>query len=138
MNKKRQEIWNKSGGKCWYCGCVLADKWHADHFEPLGRLPNAISYNYEDTEYALIRTKVETKRVPLNPERDHIDNLVPACPSCNLMKGMSSVEGFREIIYRFIESLNSYSNQYKFAKKYGLIVESQEPVVFWFERQNAG
>ncbi|VXB97866.1 conserved hypothetical protein [Exiguobacterium sp. 8A] len=38
MNKKRRAIFEKSGGRCWYCGCRLEEKgWHADHFEPIRR-----------------------------------------------------------------------------------------------------
>lgn len=38
INKKRQAIWDKSNGHCWYCGCQLGEKgWHADHFEPVVR-----------------------------------------------------------------------------------------------------
>ena len=34
----------------------------------------------------------------------------------------------------FVDSLNKYTNQYKFAKRYGQIIETRHPVVFWFEK----
>ncbi|MBO9598646.1 MAG: HNH endonuclease [Cohnella sp.] len=138
MNPKRKAIWDKSGGKCWYCGCDLPERgWHADHFEPLGRQPNLKEREYQRNENGRILgwTDTETKRPPSHPERDHIDNLVPACQSCNTAKGMSSIEGFRRTIGQFLKSLNQYVNQYKFAKRYGLITETEQPVVFWFERR---
>lgn len=115
MNKKRQAIWDKSGGKCWYCGCNLPKKgWHADHFEPIRR------NWWEDT--------------CLNPKNDNEDNKVPACASCNIQKGSLSLEGFRDKIYKFVNSLNEFHNQYKFAKKFGLVQETGTEVEFWFER----
>jgi len=140
MNKARRAIWDKSGGRCWYCGCELPEKgWHADHFEPLGRQPDLLTpVFHEDEDGRLRKVLVEEKRPPAHPDRDHPDNLVPACQSCNTIKGMSSIEGFRETISRFINSLNSYSNQYKFAKRYGLVVETEIAVTFWFERQEFG
>ena len=114
MNKKRQAIYDKSGGLCWYCGDMLKKGWHADHFYPIRR-------NSDGT--------------CLNPGNDNEDNKVPSCPQCNIMKSSMDIEGFRSVIQQFVESLNLYSTQYKFAKKYGLVVETLEPVVFWFEKR---
>ena len=112
MNKKRKVIYDKSGGKCWYCGCELEKGWHADHFHPIRR-------NSDGT--------------CLNPENDTEDNKVPSCPQCNRLKSSLNIECFRSTIKQFIDSLNLYSTQYKFAKKYGLVVESEHKVSFWFE-----
>ena len=46
------------------------------------------------------------------------------------------MECFRGIIQKFVSSLNLYTNQYKFAKKYGLVVETEKQVTFWFEDNN--
>lgn len=117
MNKKqRKQIWDKSGGKCWYCGCDLPEKgWHADHINPIRR-------NGDGTY--------------LNPENDTIENMVPSCGSCNRMKGSMPLEYFRQTIGGFISSLNEYHTQYKFAKRYGLVEETRKPVIFWFEKNN--
>lgn len=115
MSAKRQAIWNKSGGKCWYCGCELPEKgWHADHFEPMRR-------NWWDGS-------------SMHPERDNDDNKVPACASCNHQKGSLPLESFRAKIAGFIGSLNAYHTQYAVAKRYGLIQETLHPVIFWFEK----
>lgn len=119
MSKKRQAIYDKSGGKCWYCGCDLVKGWHADHFEPVRRNP----------KWATDRGAVAM----LNPELNTEANKVPACASCNMMKSSLPIEHFRKQITQFINSLNEYSTQYKFAKRYGLITETSKPVVFWFE-----
>lgn len=111
MNKSRKLIYDKSGGLCWYCGSELEKGWHADHFYPVVRVEGRMLY----------------------PELDSIDNKVPSCPSCNMMKSSMPIESFRNTISEFISSLNSYTTQYKFAKKYRLITETKLPVKFWFE-----
>ena len=116
MSKKRKAIYDKSGGKCWYCGCKLNKGWHADHFYPVKRRSN----KWSDGSLG-------------HPERDVEDNKVPSCASCNIMKSQMSIEQFRACISRFVESLNFYTNQYKFAKRYGLIKETGAKVTFWFE-----
>lgn len=87
MNKKRQHIWDKTSGKCWYCGSDLPEKgWHADHVEPIRR-------NWWENTC-------------LNPQNEIEGNKVPTCASCNIQKGPLSVEQFREKIAGFINSLN--------------------------------
>lgn len=127
MNKKvREEIKNKYGGKCAYCGCELVKGWHVDHIEPVIR----------DSKWD--RTKgrfIPTGKVKY-PEKDNIDNYNPSCASCNVQKKEFSLERFRENIENFVNSLNNYSTQYKFAKRYGLITETNKKVVFYFETLN--
>lgn len=127
MNAKRRAIWDKSGGKCWYCGCDLPEKgWHADHFEPIRR-----NFKYENYDLKYDGTS-------LHPERDTEENKVPTCASCNIQKGPLTVDQFREKITGFINSLNLYHTQYSVAKRYGLIQETPQPIVFWFERRTGG
>ena len=125
LSKKRQAIYDKSGGKCWYCGCELVKGWHADHFHPIRR--NDTSWMSEQAKEALNIDYCE------HPEHDTEENKVPACASCNIMKSQMGIEDFRGVISQFVESLNIYTNQYKFAKRYNLIQETNKPVVFWFE-----
>ena len=124
MSAKRKAIWDKSGGKCWYCGCELPERgWHADHFEPIRR-----NFKYENHE-------IKHDGTSIHPERDTEENKVPCCAPCNIMKGSLPLESFRLTIENFKRSLNLYVTQYKFAKRYGLITETEQPVVFWFERR---
>lgn len=114
MNKQRQAIWDKSKGHCWYCGVQLGEKgWHADHFIP-------------------IRRKMGTNECE-HPELDTQENLVPACASCNRIKSTFDIEGFRIWIEGFLNSLNARVVQYQFAKRYGLVEETNKRVTFWFE-----
>ncbi len=112
--KQREFVKQKYNGRCAYCGCELPKRWHIDHLKPIVR-------DLEDN------SKCEY------PENENFDNLMPSCPSCNIMKNSFSLEQFRLNIKRFINSLNQYSTQYKFAKKYGLIKETEKEVKFYFE-----
>lgn len=116
MTKKQERkiLYNKYGGKCAYCGEKLPDRWHADHIDPVVRN---------------VLTGVKSK-----PELDVLKNKNPACPSCNIMKHSYDIETFRFIISQFVNSLNQYSNQYKFAKKFGLVSENEQKVEFYFEK----
>ncbi len=124
MSKKvRQEIFEKTGGKCAYCGCELGKGWHADHMDAVNR---NYGYNRETRKWFC--------RGLNSPENDHVDNLIPSCPSCNITKSGMSVEDFRGFIERSIDRLNKgHYNAYKFGKRFGLIHETPKSVVFYFE-----
>lgn len=110
--QQRKYLHDKYKGHCSYCGCELHENWHADHLIPIVRNEDGTCEN---------------------PENDNIDNLVPSCPSCNMMKNSFTLEQFRENIQNFVRSLNNYNVQYKFARKFGLIIQTDEKVEFYFE-----
>jgi 5-methylcytosine-specific restriction endonuclease McrA len=111
--EERQIIFDKYNGKCAYCGCELTKGWHADHIEPIVR-------NWRNGTCE-------------KPENENLQNYNPSCPSCNIQKNSYTLEQFRENIKQFVNSLNQYSTQYKFAKKYGLVSENDIEVKFYFE-----
>lgn len=111
----RDLILAKTNGVCFYCGDKLSGRWHADHFHPIRR---------------------NSDKTMEHPERDRIENMVPSCASCNKLKSSLSVECLRGYIEGFVGSLNKYTNQYKFAKRYGQVKETVNPVRFWFEKNN--
>ncbi len=119
----RELIFNKYDGKCAYCGCELTKGWHADHIEPIVR----------DFIYNKNKHRFETNGICRNPENENLQNYNPSCPSCNIQKNSYTLEQFRENIKQFVNSLNQYSTQYKFAKKYGLVSETDIEVKFHFE-----
>lgn len=125
MNKKelRKILFNKYKGKCAYCGCELKKGWHIDHIEPVVRIRE---WNKEKREFIF---KGEFEK----PENENIDNLNPSCASCNIQKNSYTLEQFRDNIIKFVDSLNLYSTQYKFAKRYGLIEETNNSFKFYFE-----
>lgn len=113
MSKKRQAIWDKSGGKCWYCGCDLPEKgWHADHVEPVLRIGGG-KMIYKDN--------------------NNDENLVPACHKCNLHKHCSDLENYRRIIEDGRREILA-SGKGKALVRLGMLKIDDGPVVFWFEK----
>ncbi|MFA6876128.1 MAG: HNH endonuclease signature motif containing protein [Parabacteroides sp.] len=121
----RKRVFNKFNGKCAYCGCELPDKWHVDHLEPIRR----------NKWYNKKTQKWETG-ICLNPEAEREDNYMPSCPSCNINKHSNTLEQFRSNIQGYLASLNIRNVQYQVAKRYGLVRETNNEVIFYFERQN--
>ena len=122
--KQRKQVWDKSGGKCWYCGRTLPEKgWHADHFEPVIREADFIAGQF-----------IPNGKV-LRPENDNLANIVPACAPCNLFKTTFDVESFRQEIHAQIERARKTSVNFRTAERFGLIEAKPQKVVFWFEQQ---
>ena len=115
--KQRAELREKFGGRCAYCGCELPERWHADHFEAVRR---GVSHRWEGNAE--------------RPENHRIDNMMPACIPCNLSKAHMGLEAWRAWIAGHVASLNNYHPIYRLAKAYGLIQETGNPVIFYFER----
>ncbi len=124
--KTRELVFEKYNGRCAYCGCVLQKGWHVDEIEPVRR-----NWDFKDGKRVFNGTCE-------HPERFNIDNQNPACASCNINKHSMSLEDFRNLISGFMKHLNEISTQYKIAKRYGLIAETNVDVVFYFERVNNG
>lgn len=123
-----QQVYEKYGGHCAYCGCKLEKGWHVGHAEPCVRITKT-EPSWKDGQY-----KAVTKFVGfVNPKANHLDNYMPSCPSCNINKHGDTIEQFRESIARYLKSLNLRMVQYKMAKKYGLVQETNKPVTFYFE-----
>lgn len=155
MNKKDREIiFNKYGGRCSYCGCDLGKGWHVDHIEPVKRKTRTVHQHWKHIETGEIMLQnegirnlknslegnkwqyVPRKEVPdgfYYPERHVLQNMIPACASCNINKHGDTIDDFRRLIEGFMKHLNERNTQYKLAKRYGLIQETIKPVVFYFE-----
>lgn len=104
---ERATIYNLYGGHCAYCGQeITIDQMQVDHIK-------AFSLGGEDS----------------------IDNLLPACRSCNHYKHSLSLEAFREQIERLPEVLNQNSVSYRIAVRYGLIEPKEKDVVFYCEKR---
>lgn len=120
INKEtRKKVWYKYGCKCAYCGVDLDyNKLQVDHVEP--------RWNNDTDESA--------ERIGVIKGSHSEDNFNPSCARCNRWKGTYSLEGFRREISLQINRLERDSSQFRMAKDYGLIKETNEPVLFWFEK----
>lgn len=115
----RQLVYEKYDGHCSYCGCVMDIKeMQVDHF--ISKLTLKLKSNY------IYTTK----------ELNDIDNLMPSCRVCNKWKSAHSLEQFRKEIGEQLRRLNEYSSNYRFAKKYNLVEETPQDIVFYFEQNH--
>jgi hypothetical protein len=122
---QRETVRQMFDGRCAYCGEALPTRWHADHMEPVVRV---LLTKRTERGYKLVSGD------PIYPERDTLENYMPACPPCNISKSSMSLEVWRAWLAGHVNSLNSYHPIYRLAKKYGLIQETGNPVTFYFER----
>jgi 5-methylcytosine-specific restriction endonuclease McrA len=128
--KQRQEVLNKFGGKCAYCGQPLpATGWHVDHAMPVERIYESVRVEGKHGGLGW----ADVCRGMRYPERDCFENWMPACASCNINKHGDTLEQFRANIAGYLRSLNLRMVQYKIAKRYGLVEETGKPVIFYFE-----
>ena len=122
MTKKkinREEVYNKCGGHCAYCGNEITIKqMQIDHIKPLYR-------NDDDTTL---------KGWGVERGTDDMDNLIPSCSRCNKWKSTFTLENFRKVIKTSINRLERDTPNYNLAKDFGLITENAVEVVFYFEK----
>lgn len=106
---ERLEVYQKTGGHCAYCGCELDfGAMQVDHVVPLN------GWNEQG--------------------KDAMDNMLPACRSCNHYKSRSTLEGFRRMLEAMPDVLMRDSVTYKNAVRFGLVKPQPHPVTFYFER----
>lgn len=106
QNRKiRAEIWEKSNGKCWYCGKAMNPflDFSIDHFIPV-----------------------------INNGTDEIFNLVPCCRSCNASKNSRDIESFRAIKSKREERFTN--EQIEYLKTIGVSIV-KEKYLFHFEKE---
>jgi len=126
LNKKeeRRLVFEKTGGKCAYCGCVLTHKsMTVDHIEPIVR----------PLEFK--KGKVVTKNMKGTPEQEDLSNKLPACRSCNSLKGSYSIESFRSLVADLTQSSIRNESKFRTMLRFGLIEVINDPIVFEFEQQ---
>lgn len=106
---ERQEVYDKMHGHCAYCGTKITIKqMQVDHVIPLD------GWSQKGT--------------------DTLDNMFPACRSCNHYKSRSTLEGFRKMLEHMPHVLMRDSVTYKNAVRYGLVSPTPRPIVFYFEK----
>jgi len=118
MKINREKVYQKCNGKCGYCGEKITIKeMQIDHIVPIYR-------NCSEKELSKMNI--------IRGTNDY-ENLIPACKSCNKYKSTFTVEVFREQMQKQVQRLIDYSVNYRFAKKFNLVVETNKKVVFYFE-----
>ncbi len=106
---ERRQVYDKCKGHCAYCGCNLEYKdMQVDHIIPL----NGWSEQGADT----------------------LDNMLPACRSCNHYKSRSTLDGFRKMVEVMPDTLMRDSTTYRNAVRFGLVIPNKKPIIFYFEK----
>lgn len=112
---ERKAVYDKYNGHCAYCGCDIPFKgFNVDHLHCLR--------NYEYTE--------EFTGIDVHS----IDNLMPACGSCNRYKATMDLETFRKQLQKIPDRLQRDVCIYNIALRYKMVQENREPIKFYFER----
>lgn len=89
-------------GHCAYCGCKIEyNEMQIDHVIPLRR-----------------------------GGADTLENMLPACRSCNHYKSTLDVEDFRKMIEKMPDTLMRDSVTYKNAVRFGVVIPNKVSVVF--------
>lgn len=126
LTKDQREVLRyKYGGYCAYCGETLENSWERDYLIPIRR-------NWEYKNGKQVFTDC------LNPEYDTLENSMPSCKPCNRDKSSLTLESWREMLANKITCLNRDSSTYRIAKRFDLVLETNEKVVFWFEKYEKG
>lgn len=104
---ERRVVYDKMGGRCAYCGCELAyEDMQVDHIE-------AFWFNGDDG----------------------LNNMLPACRSCNHYKRGNSLEGWRRILEAMPATLERDCYTYRQAVRFGMVNPTPKKITFYFERR---
>lgn len=126
MKPDRKRVYDKFGGKCAYCGCDLNGKFQIDHLIPQSNFEWHIKNSFRVPSFLSHLTVSDV---------NHIDNLMPACASCNNYKRTFCLETFRSELQRQPEILRRDRPTVRLAERFGLIKIEEKQVVFHFESQ---
>ena len=103
---ERQEVYQKCNGHCAYCGTEIEYKdMQVDHVKPL-RIGGL----------------------------DDMDNMLPACRSCNHYKATLDVEGFKNYLAGIHKRLRRDSIPYQVAERFGIVKHNTDDIQFYFEK----
>ena len=104
--QEREYVYQKMNGHCAYCGCEIELKdMQADHVHPLRRGGD-----------------------------DCLENLLPACRSCNRYKSVYTPEEFREQLGLLHSRMKRDSSNYSLMLRFRIISADESPIEFYFER----
>ena len=111
---QRQQVFDLCAGHCAYCGCAITlQNMQVDHLIPMELEAIALSSGHDG---------------------DSLENMMPACRSCNNYKSSLTLEKFRLAIYRWHDVLSRDSVTYRNAVRFGQVRPAQHVPQFYFEK----
>lgn len=63
-----------------------------------------------------------------------MNNMFPACRSCNFYKSTRTIEEFREYLHGIPKCLMRDDVAYQVGVRFGIVTAHEKPVVFYFEK----
>jgi 5-methylcytosine-specific restriction endonuclease McrA len=105
----REKVISKYAGRCAYCG-DRSSKIIIDHIFPYRR------------------------KHQFDGDINSIDNLNPACPSCNNFKMAWTIEEFRDELSKQVDRGLRQNVNFRLAMRFGLVKQVEYGVVFYFEK----
>lgn len=111
--KIRQQVFDKYGGHCAYCGCKFEStrEMQIDHIK------------------SMFVSKIRKEEVD-----DSLENLMPSCRQCNFYKSAKGIESFRKILKETLSQTCRKSFQVRLAMKFGILIYKEWDGKFYFER----
>lgn len=102
---ERQQVYDKCGGHCAYCGCELEYKdMQVEHIKAISRCGD-----------------------------DELHNMLPACRSCNHYKSTLDLEEFRKYLAGIAHRLMRDNVTFRVATRFGIVKHIKDDVTFYFE-----
>ena len=121
----RKKVEEKCKGRCAYCGEKLGKKWTVDHVIPQRNFLFHVKNKFKVPWFL-----EHLKETDVN----HVDNLLPACQSCNNYKSAFDLETFRYELSQLPIRLMKYSTQFKISTRFGMVKTSTKKIEFYFEK----
>lgn len=105
--RERKYFFDMYKGRCAYCGTRITFRgMHIDHKQPLA-----------------------------NGGDDSLENMFPACRSCNHYKHTLDIEGFRTYLEGIPKRLERDCIAYQVGARYGIVKIGESKVKFYFEKE---
>lgn len=125
---KQAAVWEKTGGRCWYCGKQTRRVDWADVMNQR----NKDGTKKSDNDHWFTIEHV----IPLSlGGTNNIDNLLPACRKCNCTKNKKTIGEYREYVSRMRVGAPAFTDeQIEYLRENGIELPEIEQVIFWGER----
>ena len=121
---KRQQVYNKYGGHCAYCGKEISLKeMQVDH-----------ATAFAQSIYGLKESRDKVGKMIADDSINSIDNLMPSCRQCNFYKGGWDIENLRNRLKDTLSHTCQSSFQVRLALQYGMLTYKEWDGKFYYEK----
>lgn len=116
LKSKRKIVWEKTWGRCWYCGRKLT---------------------FDGSTIKLHTYTMDHAESKANGGANTTDNLIPACFGCNAQKGKKSLEAYRTWMSWQSVGCSPFSlDQIDYLEQNGIEIPIPPRHLFWAEMED--